>query len=600
MDWLNDEELMRLIRPVLYIGAVSIAVAAAFADVTVSSNEQLSINLAGGAPAGVSETPVIAPNGRIVAFSSFADDLVPNDTNGNAGFNSDIFLRDLSTGTITRASVNTLSEEANRNSRNPALTPITPEGFYAVAFESDSSNLGTLQDPSVFYNVYVRFPTLGITEQVSMTENRASPFSDSTNPSMTMVRAKDGSSVVVVAFQSMATLMTEDSNTGSDIYLARIVVPASVMAGQSTSFTPFDTFSIERISRAVGHEGGVQPDADSETPKVSTDGSTVVFTSTASNLVSGLPGNGTNGYRQVYVYDVKTRQISLLSKDSAGAAGDGSSFSPNVSFNGRFVTFLTQAPNLVQGPQGEIAVLVWHDRVTGLTKIVNENEVNGVGEFEPGPGTLLQNGRFVVFADDSSNLVDGDTNAVADIFLKDMQTREITRVSRGVGGAEASAASSSPVIAQTFFNSLNASIVFGSMATNLTSPSTTSGAGDIFSTQVTFDPPPFQSGAQLNVPPDVNIRAKKLKFIAQKFTLSNPQSASATALRYEFKVTVKSTKRGRTSVSRLSQISKRNTYTLAKAKGTYTVRNRVLTVKTSTNKVVEKTTFSPRLRFTVE
>ncbi|HEX3873265.1 MAG TPA: hypothetical protein VHW26_03890 [Solirubrobacteraceae bacterium] len=187
----------------------------------------------------------------------------------------------------------------------------------------------------------------------------------------------------------------------------------------------------------------------STAPVVSTDGGTVAF-------VSGNAGSTTN----VYTSDQLTGTTSLVSAGLGGAAANGASSAPAISGTGTAVAFASNATNLVAGavgPAGEIFVR----RAGSPIRLVSV----GIGGPANGPSSqpaISADGRYVAFTSTASNLVAGDTNGVADVFLADVDTGAITRVSVGHGGVQANAGSSGPAI------SADASTIsFDSAATNL-------------------------------------------------------------------------------------------------------------------------------------
>src|SRR5207247_9811592 len=101
----------------------------------------------------------------------------------------------------------------------------------------------------------------------------------------------------------------------------------------------------------------------------------VAFQSNATNLVPG----DSNGQQHVYVHDRQTGTVERVSVDSAGNQGDGSSFSPWLSADGRFVAFVSYATNLVPGDtNGALDVFV-HDRQTGTTERVSVDSAGNQG-----------------------------------------------------------------------------------------------------------------------------------------------------------------------------------------------------------------------------
>jgi Tol biopolymer transport system component len=164
----------------------------------------------------------------------------------------------------------------------------------------------------------------------------------------------------------------------------------------------------------------------------------VAFASGATNFVAG----DTNGATDVFVHDRQTGTTTRVSVASDGTQGNGDSsvLNPRISSDGRFVAFASLATNLVAGDTNAVADVFVHDRQTGATTRVSVasggSQANGAsGIFFPSL-SISSDGRFVGFDSDATNLVSGDTNAATDVFVHDRQTGATTRVSRDSDGIQ--------------------------------------------------------------------------------------------------------------------------------------------------------------------
>jgi hypothetical protein len=188
-------------------------------------------------------------------------------------------------------------------------------------------------------------------------------------------------------------------------------------------------------------------------PRASADGRFVAFSSTATTLVAG----DTNGSADVFVKDRQTGAVTRVSVRTGGAEALGDSGTPDISADGRYVTFVSAAfltaddANSFSCPGANLAgpscpdVFV-HDRTTGETTRVSVTtggvDANG-GSAAP---RISGDGRFVVFESTASNLVPADTNQVVDVFLRDRQNATTTRLSVAPGGAQSDRPALSPTI----------------------------------------------------------------------------------------------------------------------------------------------------------
>ena len=211
-----------------------------------------------------SATPALDADGRIVAFASFADNLIVGDENET----SDVFVHDRRTGATTRVSVYNGGFEADGDSFRPALSA---DGRL-VAFESDSFNLAWY-DPDEGFDIYVYDRQADVVSPASVDDAGNLGNDTSMGPSI----SSDGR---YVAYYTDATdLVPGDQNGASDVVL-------------------YDRQSGAATRLSVGNSG-VEADGDSLRPAISSDGTLVAYESAATNLVSG----DTNRSTDIFVRD---------------------------------------------------------------------------------------------------------------------------------------------------------------------------------------------------------------------------------------------------------------------------------------------------------
>jgi Tol biopolymer transport system component len=120
----------------------------------------------------------------------------------------------------------------------------------------------------------------------------------------------------------------------------------------------------------------------------------------------------------------------IVSVDSNGIQGNGHSMYPNISGDGRFISFVSVASNLVSGDTNGTGDIFVHDRQTGITERVSINNYGDEGNGYSGYySSISADGRYVAFQSDASNLVPDDTNGYIDIFVYDRLTKTMQRVS---------------------------------------------------------------------------------------------------------------------------------------------------------------------------
>jgi CSLREA domain-containing protein len=381
-------------------------------------------------------TTALSVDGRFVAFSTAASNLVPGDTNGT----DDVFVYDRQSDTVERVSVASDGTQGKGSSYRPSLTA---DGRIA-AFWSYASNLvpgDTNGAPDVFG--YDR--QSGTVERVSVASHGTEGDSHSYGSSL----SADGR---FVAFSNeVSNLVLDDLNGCDDVFV-------------------YDRQS-DRVERVSVASDGTEGDNQSGSPSMSADGRFVAFQSDASNLVPG----DTNGRTDVFVYDRQSGTVERVSVASDGTQGDGGSGSPSLSPDGRFVAFQSDASNLVPGDTNGRSDLFVYDRQNGTVERVSVASDGTQGDSSSSDPSLSADGRFVAFQSDASNLVPDDTNGGTDVFVYDRQSGTVERVSVASDGTQGNSSSNAPSISAD-----GRFVAFSSDASNLITHSDTNGCTDVF------------------------------------------------------------------------------------------------------------------------
>jgi len=172
---------------------------------------------------------------------------------------------------------------------------------------------------------------------------------------------------------------------------------------------------------SVNSAGTATGNGSSFTPVLSANGRFTAFVSNANDLTE----NDANDTYDVFMRDLKTRTTKLLSVNSAGtAAGNGFSSTPALSADGRFVAFISYASDLVANDTNGKSDVFVRDFKTGTTKLVsiNSTETDSGNDNSVYPAlSISADGRFVAFHSDASDLVENDTNDTSDVFVRDLK-----------------------------------------------------------------------------------------------------------------------------------------------------------------------------------
>ncbi|MEG4986469.1 calcium-binding protein [Microcoleus sp. BR0-C5] len=362
--------------------------------------------------------------------------------------------------TITRVSVDSAGNQAIDSSVNPS---ISADGRF-VAFESYASNL-VPGDTNNLADIFVRDLSTNTTTRVSVDSAGNQGNLVSSQPSI----SADGR---FVAFYSDASnLVPGDTNNLADIFVRDL--------------------SSNTTTRVSVDSAGNQANSDSYYPSISADGRFVAFSSNSSNLVPGDPN-----YRyEIFVRDLSTNTTTRVSVDSAGNLGNGYSYYPSISADGRFVAFYSDATNLVPADDTNNSpdVLV-RDLSTNTTTRVSVDSAGNQANSDSYTPSISADGRFVAFYSDASNLAPGDTNNAPDIFMRDLLANTTTRISVDSAGNQGNADTRG--FASPSISADGRFVAFSSNSSNLV-PGDTNNTRDVFVSDIGTTP------GGINNPPNV-------------------------------------------------------------------------------------------------
>ena len=349
----------------------------------------VSMNLSGTKSGnGASQAPTISSNGQFIVFESVARDLIQDDTNNV----SDVFLRDLATGTTTLISVST--NDVRPGNLESSAPNITPDGRY-VLFASRASNLAA-GDTNNAVDLFVRDTVAGTTTLVTR---------DATNAFSFAGRAViwDGSPQISddgrwVAFQSPATnLISGDANGKLDVFVRDLQTSLSFAA------------TVNATGTGLGN-------GDSQGASMDVSGRYMVFQSASSDLVA----SDTNTMLDVFLRDRVAGPTTLVSVNTNGlSSGTGSSGSPLLNKQGNVVVFFSTANDLVSADTNSSgAGLFRRDLAGGTTTLI----ASGVSLLSYAPAArfvpvLSADGRFVLHLDPSNNLTLYDSVATTNTVI---------------------------------------------------------------------------------------------------------------------------------------------------------------------------------------
>lgn len=353
--------------------------------------------------------PVTSRDGRYVVFTSFATDLIQVPTSGQG----DVFRRDTATGTTTLVSVARAGGRGGNAGSHRAF--VSTNGRHVI-FQSSATDL--VAGAGGTYGIFHRDVSTGITRAVSVAPNGA--FAN--EPAYMEAISGNGRFVV---FSSTATNLQPGCSVGTPSQYVRDLV-----AGTTT------VVNVDNTGTNCGNSFSHGP------LQISDDGRYVSFESFSSDLVD----NDGNTSTDVFVRDLAARRTILVSVGTSGESSLAGGALPSMSANGRFVVFQACADDLVTNDRNSACDIFIRDVQVGSTMLVSINRTgtaSGNNLFDRVSQTFVGgsfqsaislNGQYVAFTSGSTDLVAGDTNRQADLFVRNLSSGTTKLVQGGGPG----------------------------------------------------------------------------------------------------------------------------------------------------------------------
>ena len=355
---------------------------------TVSeATELISRTDSGAVGNNASSRSAIDGSGRYVVFVSQATNLATTPTTLGLFH---VYRKDTQTGEVRLVSSTDTGLEANNNSSSPRTSD---DGRYVV-FSSFANNLSPITTGSPQQQVYIKDMETGDVALASRDSNAVFAGNNaSANPDV----SNDGRYVV---FESAASnLSALPANGFSQIYRKDMSDDSIDMISRNTSQTA----------------GGL---GSSNRPRMSPDARFIVFDSTA----GGSLVTGASGERHVYLVDMNSPNLTeQASVDSNEVQASGTSRGADISEDGMFVAFESNAANLVAGGTGSFDVYR-RDRTAGETLLASTPDGATSGDVGSFNAAISGDGNFVAFESAADNLVAESVSGLTDIFVRDFST----------------------------------------------------------------------------------------------------------------------------------------------------------------------------------
>lgn len=349
-----------------------------------------------------STASMISANEEYILFESSADNIVVGDTNGSI----DQFLYHIPSGNISLVSYS--SDGYTINTGNSGQGAIDDSGRY-VAFWSKPDN-----NPATYGHVYLRDMETGTLTLVGK--------NTSGNPASNGAADLDisGNGRYVVFASESDDIIPGDDNTLTN----------------QTDVIMYDTV-LDKMTLISNKNGDSNPSdggwiqGQNRNPSINSDGKYVVFQGNNANTTAD---SDTNGAFDIFLRNTQTNTTVLISKATTGSAANQASINPSISGDGKYIVFESSASNLVSNDTNALKDIFLHNTQTGQTTLISRTSDGTAANGSSFNSNISSNGRYVTFGSNASNLTSDDNNGVSDAFLYDIQTGELKRISELPGG----------------------------------------------------------------------------------------------------------------------------------------------------------------------
>jgi Tol biopolymer transport system component len=378
-------------------------------DLATGINKRISVGTNGGD--GSSSEASISPDGRYVAFSSTADDLVPGDNNGK----QDVFVHDLQAGTNVLASASVNGTPGN----NSSYAPVIFSGGRYLLFKSRALNL-TPNSLGANENLFLRDLQLRTNWVLTRFGVSSAAWTPDGNYVAFVGNLSTGPGPRLYVWDTQAKAIVFTNAPNSLNYTSSIAIRDD---GRMIAYSLTNTLVV--VDRIAGTKTIIGPrdSVDQGRMEFSADGRFLVFGSSLPQSASD-----TNNTYDVFLYDFQSNTKTLLSRslDQSGA-GNAWSDSPSISGDGSFIAFRSVASNLVPGVTSGLPELYLYDRVKGSNTLLSANlyGVTSGNHWPINPSFQGSRRNILIFSSWGSGWNINDLNQTSDVFRFSLPYMEI-------------------------------------------------------------------------------------------------------------------------------------------------------------------------------
>ena len=379
-------------------------------DQLKSVTVRASLNLSHMEPNSGCFEPAFSHNGRWLVFTSAANVITPNDNNGIR----DVFLKDRQTGEIFNITDVVIFAGFPQYAPEDCFEPAVSDDGNFIVFSSTGGWVPYTgpASPNTYAFVYRYDRTNKVFERAYITNPGFTP------PSAPLTRPTISANGKIVAFQSAATNLIPPNPGGTtQIYVFDFDNPGSCTV----------------VSREQSPAALNTPcNDDCFSPKISADGTYVVFQSNSTNLNAAT---FSAVQPQVYRGTSGGAYVTVLGRSSSGTLANDATYLPDISADGQYVVFSTYDKSLVTPATLNDPILVRRNLATLETELVTEFPGQIVAAIFPNGyrPSINADGRYIAFLGRANSLAGTQLNGIANVFVRDMQGG-ITFASRHLDG----------------------------------------------------------------------------------------------------------------------------------------------------------------------
>lgn len=345
--------------------------------------------------------PSISFDGSRLVYTSYATNLVPNDTNRQEFVRNgmDVFLYEWASNTNRRISLSSSGQQLAGNSFGGV---ISGNGRY-IYFASEAKNVipGIEPDPISCPDPIIVGLRCALIYRLDLNTNQLEVLD----------------AVGIDGLPSNGIHAAIGNSDYSGRYLTFYSYATNLAPGAAGNGEYYNVYLYDHQTRhftlvSKNPNTGAGGNNASGQTRVSPDGKYLIFKSDATNLVDG----DTNNQPDAFLYEVATGHIRRVNMTQDGEQTNALSRELSICNDGRIITFSTDADNVIPGDTNGVRDIFFYDRMTDEVRIVSQNSDGQWGNLDSHKGVVSPDCSGIAVSSEASNLIPGDSNGKRDIL----------------------------------------------------------------------------------------------------------------------------------------------------------------------------------------